>query len=81
MHSERPAWKQLISHTLTTDERTSLIVKIFSDPDEVEMVEHLSGDDAQAFIDAATEVSSCDLALDGWVGDPDANLHILSIRH
>ena len=47
----------MISHSLTADERTSLIVKIFSDRDEVEMVEHLSGDDAQAFVDAVSEVS------------------------
>jgi len=54
--SERPTWQRLISRTLTADERTTLIVKIFSDRDEVEMAEHLSGDDAQTFIDVIAEV-------------------------
>ena len=39
------------------DERTSLIKSIFSDRDEVEVVGHLAGDDAQAFINVVYEVS------------------------
>ena len=51
-----PAWKRLISDALTTEERVSLIVEIFSDHDQVETVRNLSGDDAQAFIDVIDEV-------------------------
>jgi len=54
----------LIGPTVAPDKCTSLIVKIFSDRDEVEMVEQLSGDDAQAFIDAVSEVSLYNLTLD-----------------
>jgi len=54
-----PAWKQLISanHTLTKNERVSLIMEIFSDHNQVRVVvEYLSGDNAQAFVDAVDEV-------------------------
>ena len=54
--SELPAWKQLITRTLTTSERISLITTILLDRDQVEMVGHLSGDDAQTFIDTVYEV-------------------------
>ena len=47
----------MISYSLSVDERTPLITSIFSDRDEVEVVEHLAGDDAQAFIDVVYEVS------------------------
>ena len=40
------------------DERTPLIASIFSNRDEVEVVGHLAGDDAQAFIDVVYEVST-----------------------
>ena len=46
----------MISDALTTEERVSLIVEIFSDHDQVETVRNLSGDDAQAFIDVIDEV-------------------------
>ena len=52
-----PAWKRLISDTLSTDERIPLIKSIFSDRDEVVVFEYLSGDDAQAFFDVIGEVS------------------------
>ena len=52
-----PAWKQLISPALATRERIPLIESIVSDRDEAEMVGHLRGDDAQAFIDVIYEVS------------------------
>jgi len=58
-HSNSPAWKQLISasHTLTKNERVSLIMEIFSDHNQVRVVvEYLSGDNAQAFVDAVDEV-------------------------
>lgn len=68
MYSDHPAWKQLISHTLSMDGRTSLIAKIFSAPDEAETVGHLSGDDAQAFIDIVSEVSPSNTMHKGQVG-------------
>ena len=52
-----PAWKQLISPTLAIHKRIPLIESIFSDLDEVEVVGHLRGDDAQAFVDVINEVS------------------------
>ena len=57
MRSEDPAWKQLISHTLATHDRISLITAVFLDDDQVKRVEQLSGDDAQTFIDVIDEVS------------------------
>ena len=41
------------------DKRVSLITTIFSDDNEVEIVEGLSGSDAQAFIDMVDEVCFC----------------------
>jgi len=55
--SNGPAWGRLINSSFITDERISLITSIFSDPAEIEVVCHLSGDDAQNFIDAINEVS------------------------
>ncbi|KAF9646886.1 kinase-like protein [Thelephora ganbajun] len=52
-----PAWKKLIGHTLPTDERISLITSIFSDHDEVGVLEYLSSGDARAFIDMVDKVS------------------------
>ena len=57
MYSDPPAWQRLISYTRPTPERTDLISSIFSDRDEIDVVKHLSGDDAQTFIDAVNEVS------------------------
>ena len=54
-----PAWKRLISHTITADERISLIMTIFSDYNQVEKASHLSGNDAQAFVDTIDEVRLC----------------------
>ena len=58
MRSEVPPWKRLISGALTTNERTSLIMTIFSDSNQVEIIKHLSGDDAQTFVDTVDDVSS-----------------------
>ena len=55
--SNPPDWKQLISFPLSTEERTALIMSIFSDPHGVEMVERLSGSDAQSFLDRVDEVN------------------------
>jgi hypothetical protein len=52
-------FERLINNTLSTRDRISLIISIFSDPNEVEVIGHLSGDDAQAFIDVIDEVRSC----------------------
>jgi len=68
VYSEHPLWKELIGHTLATDKRISLITKIFSDHDEVEVVGHLSGDDAQAFVDTVSEVSPYTIVLKGQAG-------------
>ncbi|KAF9645415.1 kinase-like protein [Thelephora ganbajun] len=51
-----PTWKRLITQALPTDERISLITTIFSDDDQVKMVENLIGNDAQTFVDAIDEV-------------------------
>ena len=59
MCSEAPAWKLLISSTLTMNERISLIMTIFLDHNQVEMVGNLSGDDAQTFVDMLDEASFC----------------------
>ncbi|KAF9643195.1 kinase-like protein [Thelephora ganbajun] len=40
----------------STNERISLITSIFSDPDEVKVLEHLSGNDAQAFVEVIDEL-------------------------
>jgi len=45
----------LISHPLSNHERISLIISIFSDHNGVEVVGHLSGGDAQAFVDVIDE--------------------------
>jgi hypothetical protein len=47
----------LISHTLAMDERISLIKTISLDGNQVEMVGHISGGDAQNFIDMIEEAS------------------------
>jgi hypothetical protein len=48
----------LISDTLSTHERVSLIAMIFSDPNQVKAVANLSGEDAQTFVDKINEASS-----------------------
>jgi len=52
---EVPPWKQLTNRTLTARKRIALITRIFSDRDQIEVVKHLSGDDAQSFIDTIDE--------------------------
>ena len=56
--SDPPDWKRLISDTLDTRERVSLITTIFSEQNGLEMVRHLRGEDAQAFVDAIDKVRS-----------------------
>jgi hypothetical protein len=57
--SDPPSWKRLVDPTLSTKERIPLIRSIFSDPDEVGVLECLSGDDAQMFVDVIDEVNIC----------------------
>jgi len=57
MYSDVPTWKWLINTFFTMAERISLITSIFSDPVEIEVVGHLSGDDAQNFIDAIDAIN------------------------
>jgi len=56
--SGQPAWNQLISDTISADKQIYLITTFFSDPHQVEMIERLSGDDAQNFIDTIDKVGS-----------------------
>ena len=80
--SETPAWKQLISHTLAVGERISLITAIFSDHSQIELVERLSGGDAQTFTDVVDCVSPHTISRSNYkLTDVDPNLHILAIRH
>ena len=62
MRSENIAWERLIRHPLAMYERTSLITTIFLDRNQIEMVEHLSGDDAQTFVDTVDMVRLCTLS-------------------
>jgi hypothetical protein len=52
-----PVWKRLISGSLSTHERVSLITSIFSDDDEVEAIGQVSGEGAQNFVDVVYEAS------------------------
>ena len=81
MHSEDPAWKQLISRTLATHERISLITTIFSDHSQVEMAGQLSGDNAQTFVDVIDEASLHTISRSKEKAtDFSLNLYILLIR-
>ena len=51
-----PMWKHLIDRSLTPDGRISMITNIFSDRNEIETVQELSGDDARSFVEAIDEV-------------------------
>ena len=78
--SDPPAWQRLINYTRPTPECTDLITSIFSDRNEIDVVKHLSGDDAQTFIDAVNEVSyPLSLTKNGSV-DPHQNPRALSVR-
>ena len=79
--SNSPAWRQLITNTLTMDERVPLVTTILSDRDQVETVRGLSGDDAQKFIDIADKVHLRVLSpqKEGWV-DSCLPFHVLSVR-
>lgn len=55
--SDPPAWKQLISCSLSTQERIPLITSIFSDHNESKVVGYISGGDAQIFVDVVDEVN------------------------
>jgi len=74
VYSEEPAWKRLISHTLTAHERMSVIATIFSDDTQVETVRQLSANDARTFIDRIDEVSPREVSFNGQVGRPEPKL-------
>ena len=82
VYSQQRTWKLLIGDTSSTDERISLITTIFSDHRQIEMVEQLSGDEAQALVDRIDEVGlhtvSC--PKDELIGS-HANLRVLFIRY
>ena len=73
--------ERLIGYTLTADERIHLIATIFSDDDQVEVVESASGEDAQTLIDLIDEASPSTISRskDRFI-QSDLDLHILSIR-
>ena len=75
--SVSPAWKRLFNHALTTHERISAITMIFSDCNQVKIMRHLSGSDAQTFIDMIDEARSCKISS---TIDSDVNLLALSTR-
>ena len=56
-----PTWKRLINPTVATDECINLIKSIFSDRDEVVVLEFISDNDSQAFVDVIDKVSICTL--------------------
>lgn len=47
----------MIGPALSMNERIPLITSIFADRDEMEVLESLSGNDAQAFVDVLDEAS------------------------
>ena len=51
-----PACKRLITHTSSQTEVVPIIEVIFASQDEIEMIDHLCGNDAQTFIDALDKV-------------------------
>lgn len=55
--SDSPTWKSLISDTLAAHERVSLLTMIFSDKDQVKLINDLSGGEAQTFVDKIDEVT------------------------
>lgn len=61
IHPNSPDWKRLITSPLPRDERISLITTIFSNRDEVKIIRHLCGDNAQILVDVIYEVytSTC----------------------
>jgi len=56
-HGDLPTWKRLTNNPLSMHECIPLMTSIFSDRNDVDVVGHLSGDDAQAFVDVIYEVS------------------------
>ena len=68
MHSDSPTWKFLISCPLVAHECISLITAIFSDKNEIGVVQSLRGDNAQAFIDKIDKVPLHTYS--SWNGNP-----------
>lgn len=63
------------------DEHIALVTAIFLDDNQIEIVECLSGDNAQSFVDAVDQASSRTVSRSKDKSiDFDPNLRILSIR-
>jgi hypothetical protein len=73
------AWERLINRSFAARDRTPLIAAIFSNPNVVEKVKSLSGDDAQAFIDVIDEASP--RSQKNKLIESDSSFCALSIRH
>ena len=56
IYSGVPAWKRLIGHPHTANERIPLIADLLSDRDEVKAIKRLSMDEVQSFVDILDEV-------------------------
>ena len=57
----------MVELPLASDDQISLITDILSDRDEIEVVKHLYGDDAQSFVDVIDEVLPLSLVLAKYV--------------
>jgi len=78
--SDPPVWKRLIGCSLSKDERITLISSIFTNNDETKVVGHLSGDDAQTFVDVVDEVTPPHNPM-FELTDSNTNLGVLPIRY
>ena len=56
--SDLPAWEQLTNSALATHKRIPLVRAVFLDCEEVEIVGHLCGDDAQTFVDVIVQLTN-----------------------
>ena len=61
------ACKRLITHTSSQTEVVSIIEVLFASQDEIKIIDHLCGDDAQAFIDTLDKVRSYTHSFLGFV--------------
>lgn len=76
-----PSWKLLVLSSLTAHERISLITTMLSNRDEVEVVKHIRGEDAQILVDAIYEARSYILSSPkNGATDLDSNFRVSSIR-
>ena len=82
MFSNSPVCGRLIDPALLANERIDLIRSIFSNRGGVEALDHVSGTDAQAFVDVIDEASICIiLSLEIGSVESHSNFCPLSVRH